>query len=64
MNTEWLEYGSPVQSGGLEPEHTGRELSDEIKRVIDSMPDWQPARRDGRPVSVRMRLSFEFKIEQ
>ena len=40
-----------------------QELDDEALRVIESMPPWKPATKDGKPVKQEMVLPVKFKLE-
>ena len=35
----------------------------EVRRVINLMPDWQPAKFDGHPVPSRIVLNFSFRLQ-
>jgi len=39
-------------------------LYQEVERMIDLLPDFEPARRNGRPVTTRMSTVFIFRLEQ
>jgi protein TonB len=36
---------------------------EEALRVIRNLPDWKPGKMNGRPVKVRMRVPFRFKLK-
>lgn len=38
-------------------------LDQEAVRVISGMPDWEPGKKDGKPVSVRFHLPLRFKLK-
>lgn len=38
-------------------------LVEEVNRVISELPDWKPAMRDGKAVTVAMHLGVKFKLE-
>lgn len=57
-------YGNATDPKATAMEYNGEELAREILRVMNELPDWLPARRNGQPVPVRMQLFVEFKIEQ
>lgn len=42
----------------------GQGLVAEAKRVIESMPRWQPGRNNGHPVNVRMNLPIAFQLSR
>ena len=37
-------------------------MDDEAVRVVNSMPNWEPGVKDGKPVDVKMVLPFVFKL--
>lgn len=39
-----------------------RELNKEAKRLVNNMPNWIPARLDGKPVNVKVRLPVTFEL--
>ncbi|MDR0422933.1 MAG: M56 family metallopeptidase [Proteiniphilum sp.] len=38
-------------------------LNAEVKRVLESMPDWSPAKRSGEPVAMTSGFSFVFRLQ-
>lgn len=38
-------------------------LAKEVDRILRELPDWKPAIKDGKPVSVAMQIGVKFKLE-
>ncbi len=60
-----------VVEGYLNPEKDSRNLSkefsplqQEIKRTLNTLPDWQPAQRKGQAVASRLNVLIQYKLER
>jgi periplasmic protein TonB len=40
-----------------------KDLDEEALRVVGSMPDWQPGKKEGTPVRVQFTLPLKFRLE-
>lgn len=59
------ENGKVIEAEGVKTEQHGwrQDFQDEAIRVVKSMPNWEPAIKNGKPVKVKFTLPIKFKLK-
>ncbi len=43
---------------------TDNKLNNETKHIVEQMPNWNPGKKDGKPVNVLMTLGIKYKVSK
>ena len=55
--------GATTQVDRDEAAKAKESIKKEVARVVENMPNWKPAQRNGHPIASKQILSFTFKLQ-